>query len=142
MLAMTDQSTAAAEPMPRRIQRSRAKGWRMPPNTVYVGRPTVWQNPYGLPSTNALITEATREECVRSHREMVANECADLGRVPAYIQELRGKNLACWCRLDEPCHADTLLRIANGPPMAFPQPVEDRRVHDPRQMALICEAAP
>lgn len=99
---MTDQSTAAAEPMPRRIQRSRAKGWRMPPNTVYVGRPTVWQNPYGLPGTNALITEATREECVRSHREMVAN----------------------------------------GPPMAFPQPVEDRRIHDPRQMALICEAAP
>jgi len=28
--------------------------------------------------------------------------------------ELRGKNLACWCRLDQPCHADVLLEIANG----------------------------
>ena len=27
---------------------------------------------------------------------------------------LRGKNLACWCPLDGPCHADALLRIANA----------------------------
>ena len=31
---------------PKRIQRSRAKGWKMPANTIYVGRPTVWGNPY------------------------------------------------------------------------------------------------
>ena len=30
------------------------------------------------------------------------------------IQELRGKNLVCWCRLDQPCHADILLKLANG----------------------------
>lgn len=28
---------------------------------------------------------------------------------------LGGKNLACWCHLDQPCHADVLLRIANEP---------------------------
>jgi len=28
--------------------------------------------------------------------------------------ELRGKNLACWCRIGEPCHADVLLEIANA----------------------------
>lgn len=28
--------------------------------------------------------------------------------------ELRGKNLACWCRPGDPCHADVLLEIANG----------------------------
>ncbi|MGO8055976.1 DUF4326 domain-containing protein, partial [Rhizobium leguminosarum] len=28
--------------------------------------------------------------------------------------ELRGKNLACWCPLDQPCHADVLLEIANS----------------------------
>ncbi len=126
---------------PRRIQRSCAKGWRMPEGAVYVGRPTVWQNPYGLPGTSAMITEATREECVRAHREMVAGECASLGRVPGYIRELRGKILACWCRLDRPCHADTLLRVANGPPMAFPDPAPDMRIHDPRQVALFCEPA-
>ncbi len=31
---------------PKRIQRSRAKGWKMPANAIYVGRPTVWENPY------------------------------------------------------------------------------------------------
>lgn len=31
------------------------------------------------------------------------------------IQELRGKNLACFCALDQPCHADVLLELANGP---------------------------
>ena len=29
------------------------------------------------------------------------------------IRELRGKNLACWCGLDEPCDADVLLELAN-----------------------------
>jgi hypothetical protein len=28
--------------------------------------------------------------------------------------ELRGKDLACWCALDEPCHGDVLLEIANA----------------------------
>jgi hypothetical protein len=32
---------------PKRIQRSRAKGWKMPAKAIYVGRPTVWGNPYG-----------------------------------------------------------------------------------------------
>ncbi len=134
------QTDAAAEPMPRRIQRSRAKGWRMPEGAVYVGRPTVWQNPYGLPGTNALITETTREECVRQHRQMVASECTAMRRIPNYIMELRGKHLVCWCRLDQPCHADTLLRISNGPPMSFPDPPDDQRIQDARQMSLRCEA--
>lgn len=29
------------------------------------------------------------------------------------LHELRGKNLACWCPLDQPCHADVLLELAN-----------------------------
>ena len=30
------------------------------------------------------------------------------------ISELHGKNLACWCSLDGPCHADILLKLANA----------------------------
>ena len=30
----------------RRIQRSRRKGFRMPENAIYVGRPTMWGNPF------------------------------------------------------------------------------------------------
>ena len=26
---------------------------------------------------------------------------------------LRHKNLACWCPLDKPCHADVLLELVN-----------------------------
>ena len=28
-------------------------------------------------------------------------------------RELRGRDLACYCPLDQPCHADVLLAIAN-----------------------------
>ena len=39
------------------------------------------------------------------------------GQLPVTIadveRELRGKNLACWCRLDQNCHADVLLELAN-----------------------------
>lgn len=31
---------------PKRIQRRRTKGWRMPEGAVYVGRPTKWGNPF------------------------------------------------------------------------------------------------
>jgi len=32
-----------------------------------------------------------------------------------YLGELRGHDLACWCPLDQPCHADVLLELANAP---------------------------
>lgn len=33
----------------------------------------------------------------------------------AALNHLRGKNLACWCKLDAPCHCDVLLELANRP---------------------------
>jgi hypothetical protein len=87
---------------PHRIQRKRTRGWRMPANTVYVGRPTRWGNP----------GKTWADYCMYLylHPGLEAEARA----------ELRGKNLACWCPLvDEngepvPCHADILLEIANG----------------------------
>jgi hypothetical protein len=32
----------------KRLQRKRTKGWRMPEGAVYVGRPTVWGNPFPI----------------------------------------------------------------------------------------------
>ena len=87
---------------PRRIQRRRTKGWRMPPNTVYVGRPTKWGNPY------IIGTEITAEEAVHCFRGDMNDWLRDIAR-----EELRGKNLACWCPLDQPCHANVLLQVAN-----------------------------
>lgn len=88
--------------MPRRIQRKRTKGWKMPPNTVYVGRGSLWGNPY-------TVEKHGRTQAVALYRQMYAGRgCLKLTR------DLRGKNLACWCALDHPCHADVLLKIANS----------------------------
>jgi hypothetical protein len=32
----------------------------------------------------------------------------------AIRNELRGYNLACWCKPGTPCHADVLIELANG----------------------------
>lgn len=67
---------------PVRIQRKRTKGWKMPEGAIYVGRGTLFGNPFTIDS-------------------------------PARIALLRGKNLACFCPLDQACHADVLLELAN-----------------------------
>ena len=41
--------------MPKRIQRQRTKGWRMPEGAVYVGRPSRWGNPFRLGTPYALM---------------------------------------------------------------------------------------
>lgn len=89
---------------PVRIQRQRTKGWKMPPNTIYVGRPSLFGNPLprgGFERANYMCWLSGSSE--RALRVMKA------------VPSLRGKNLACWCKLDQPCHADTLLELANQP---------------------------
>lgn len=94
--------------MPKRIQRKRTKGWHMPPNTVYVGRPTKWGNPFPVGTGDY---DYTLEESLKYYRLYI------LGRIQVLknldISELRGKDLACWCPLGQPCHADILLELAN-----------------------------
>lgn len=95
--------------MPLRLQRRRVRGAQLPPGTVVVTRPTKWGNPYPIPdNADDLALERIRNE-------YVAHLNAELARGTLDLSELRGKNLACWCRPDAPwCHADELLRRANG----------------------------
>ena len=88
---------------PKRIQRSRAKGWSMPDGAVYVGRPSKWGNLFSVSEFGARLA-------VDNYRRRIVGMIA-IGAVS--LAELRGKDLACWCRLDEPCHADVLLELAN-----------------------------
>jgi len=111
---------------PTRIQRKRTKGWKNPPNTVYVGRGSKWGNPFQVGSKTKIVVEnknkfraAQEQTMILSpemacllYRERITNLIEQFG-VPN-IKELRGKNLACWCALDKPCHADVLLEIANN----------------------------
>lgn len=117
---------------PIRVQRKRIKGWRMPENTAYVGRPTKWGNPWiagykvsphiavqfgdETPSwfgrkAGDLVCDAA--DAVEMYRKWIP-DCAERN-MPWSFGELRGKNLACWCSLDQPCHADVLLELANAP---------------------------
>jgi hypothetical protein len=82
---------------PRRIQLRRTKGWRMPPNTVSVARPHRWKNPF-------TVKEHGRLGAIEKYREWSAGKD---------FSELRGKNVACFCALDQPCHGDVILERAN-----------------------------
>lgn len=126
---------------PKRIQRKRTKGWRMPKNTVYVGRPSRFGNPFAvgghIPSGLENIygpvsglSDITADQAVEAYRRRLpvifvpikptakpyqgiyTHGCESL---PAHAKRLlAGKDLACWCPLDQPCHADVLLEIANN----------------------------
>lgn len=152
---------------PYRVQLSRAKGWRKPPNTVVVARPSRWGNPFVLrDESRGLVRFGPRhlerfgrewdyegrisannnrhdmwfaaDDIIETHvRWATPAEIVELfhltlttptpGMLMAYpsrrghfarfdlaeVVELRGKNLACWCPLDQPCHADVLLDLAN-----------------------------
>lgn len=132
--------------MPKRIQRKRTKGWKMPENAVYVGRPTIWMNPFvvGKPSgvfpkgmgvkgrAETLIESMTLDQVVSMYSDLAQGFiCPEMyphghdwmahfkkkmnnGHPVEMIRSyLRGKDLACWCPLDCPCHADVLLELAN-----------------------------
>ena len=110
---------------PKRIQRRRTKGYRLPEGAVYVGRPTIWGNPFKVVGVGDRWTvvddndvdyrvnprgwvckdDAARKACCLFRMEI------ELAKMP--VHELRGKDLACWCPLDAPCHADVLLYLAN-----------------------------
>lgn len=130
---------------PRRIQRQRTRGWRMPDSARYVGRPSRWGNPFSAVggtaigpqwftvkawpldrgvhhvddeqlaaySTHAPATGAL-EASVRLFGDLVAVRLRDRAEETArWLAPLRGLDLACWCPLDQPCHADVLLELAN-----------------------------
>lgn len=104
--------------MPKRIHRKRTKGWKMPKGAVSVTRPGKWGNPFVVSPTRkpgsrtgvCYFAVQTTEEAVETYREMLKQTPA---MVVEAIAELGGKDLACFCKLTEPCHADVLLEIAN-----------------------------
>jgi hypothetical protein len=106
---------------PKRVRLSRVRGARKPPDAVTVARPTRWGNPYRFADYRAAWPDATdtqlRAMAVSDFRNDLLGRFGDrldYPPVPVIIAELRGRDLACWCPLDQPCHADVLLAIANG----------------------------
>jgi hypothetical protein len=119
---------------PKRIQLSRARGWRLPEGAVVVSRPTYWGNPFKVkekvkndsplwpyvkPTLGAdlpgfQITQASFlrvEAVVAAYSAWIIEQPGLMVRLD---DELAGRDLGCWCKLTEPCHADILLALANG----------------------------
>lgn len=93
----------------------------MPEGAVYVGRPSGWGNPFrpgdvyrftdaeGKPVVG--VAGSSKGFCAHLFRRYLTARTDMHDQIRA---ELGGRDLACWCPLDLPCHADVLLEIANG----------------------------
>ena len=122
--------------MPDRIQLRRTGGWQKPPGAVAVTRPGKWGNPFVVLRD---VNEAARRRKVKDlmwgvyyRGQMLVRwdtkELATLDAVGRYRQllfespamaaearaELAGKDLGCWCKPGDPCHADALMLFANA----------------------------
>lgn len=116
------------QPNPRRVQMHRRKGgWRKDhPDAVIVARPSKFENPFdfraaaeaGYGDGRAAAVDAFQgwlrgEDWGVPQGQTRASMAARKVVILRALKELRGRDLACWCPLDEPCHADILLEIAN-----------------------------
>ena len=127
---------------PVRIQRRRTKGYDMQAasrainglDCISVARPGRWGNPYDVRifgrDLAMKLFRNTMDGCWSpSIVENSSDEICDaayaahrvfIGRIrehpaSAARSELRGKNLGCYCRPEDACHADILLEYARRP---------------------------
>lgn len=127
---------------PKGIQLRRTKGWRLPEGAVVVARPSRWGNIYLVGEGEVSVTLTTigpgagfydptdcrhadltlrdgitADEAVALYRRDLEESLKDPDPFYDELREaltaLRGRDLACWCGLDDPCHRDPLLELAN-----------------------------
>jgi Domain of unknown function (DUF4326) len=83
----------------------------VPDGALYVGRAapglkqSTWHNPFK-------VADYGLNESLELYRGWVTDNDYP-PTIEAIRQELGGRDLACWCSLDRPCHADILLELAN-----------------------------
>lgn len=119
---------------PVRLQLSRRRGFNLQAlsiatnglSAVNVARPSKWGNPWkiganrcagrGMEYREEPVSDA--KTAVRFFRDTLRLTPRNYPSNAEIVSELRGKNLACWCRPGAPCHADVLLDLANPEPGA------------------------
>jgi hypothetical protein len=87
------------------IQNPSDTSWKNNPNAVYVGRPSIWGNPY-------TIEQYGRKKCLKLYRKWL---CKKLIENEKFLEPLRGKDLVCWCPLSKTCHADIIIEFIEHP---------------------------
>jgi hypothetical protein len=113
---------------PVRIQLKRSAGFRLQAvsqeanglQAVKVDRTTKWGNPHRpedwhehWPFREKSVGEVGRDDWCRDRALEAFREDIAYGLLRLELSELRGKNLACWCKPTQRCHADILLELAN-----------------------------
>ena len=93
--------------MNNRIQRKRTKGFKLPPGTICISRPSKWGNPFSE-QTNPASTAAER---VEMYRRWLLDDPDGWKILCDAKVELRGKTLACFCITDAVCHGDVLIEL-------------------------------
>lgn len=120
--------------MPKRVQMTRQKPWRADnPDAVIVSRPSMLGNPFPVAMWGRELSVALFENSAQGtwNPSTLGQDKSDEQFAVAYKQHtdwlariidhpvdvarslLAGRDLACWCSLDQPCHADVLLELAN-----------------------------
>jgi hypothetical protein len=111
--------------MPDRIQLYRAKGWRKPEGAVVVSRgPGKFGNPFTVQAAIEAGYPDPARMAVTAYRDWLngdpwacpfGTDWAERRQIILdALPTLRGHDLCCWCRLDQPCHADVLLEMVNA----------------------------
>lgn len=108
-LAIPGIELPVADPQPLRVVHCRHD-----PYDIYIGRGSIWGNPFSSkPSMHAVEVVDSPEEAVRLYRQWIRTQPQLLAKLP----ELRGKVLGCWCRSprrrNAPCHGDVLVELSN-----------------------------
>ena len=69
---------------------------------VYIGRPSVWGNPFKIDK------DGTRAEVIKKYEAYIRSNNQLLVLLPS----LKGKKLGCWC-YPKFCHGDVLIKLIN-----------------------------
>ena len=75
---------------------------KTPVNSVYIGRPSDWGNPFVIGK------DGTRDDVITKYEAWIVRQ----PKLMARLDELRGKHLICWCAPAR-CHGDVLMKLAN-----------------------------
>ena len=80
------------------------------PYDVYIGRGSIWGNPYThlKTSTQAKYIVKTREIAIESYRNYILH--GEGKHLLKHLHELKGKTLGCWCK-PKSCHGDILKEL-------------------------------
>ena len=77
----------------------------IPQGAVYIGRPSIWGNPFVIGK------DGSRDDVITKYETWLLGN----GQLVDQLAALAGKDLVCWCAPAR-CHGDVLVRLANKPP--------------------------